>query len=260
MHCHCGTNNRAPRWTFPDPCKPEVRPGNREESASPAWLAAPAMNACDTTISNGTSVEQSKYFRQRNFFPWFKCKSYWLWSSYQRLRQTRWLRISYCQFPLVERWWSYGVYISQMVRFARCYISVSDFNSKNLQITSKLLTQGYRYHKLRKTFGKFFRSYSDLLSKFGDISFQEWICFGRNLSPGLLWLSSLHTKEGQMWREFRLVGLVKIVKRLRRRKYDPVIIERTIGLVLGPSTALYRSFLKQCTLTNKVVGTIHCHP
>ena len=45
MHCHCGTNNRAPRWTFTDPYKPEVRPGAREESASPAWLAAPAMNA-----------------------------------------------------------------------------------------------------------------------------------------------------------------------------------------------------------------------
>ena len=27
MHCHCGTNNRASRWTFTDPCKPEVRPG-----------------------------------------------------------------------------------------------------------------------------------------------------------------------------------------------------------------------------------------
>ena len=49
MHRHCGTNNRAPRWTFTDPCKPEVRPGAREESASPAWLAAPAMNARDTT-------------------------------------------------------------------------------------------------------------------------------------------------------------------------------------------------------------------
>ena len=48
MHCHCGTNNRAPRWTFTDPCKPEVRPGAREESASPAWPAAPAMNARDT--------------------------------------------------------------------------------------------------------------------------------------------------------------------------------------------------------------------
>ena len=49
MHCHCGTNNRARRWTFTDPCKPEVRPGAREESPSTAWLAAPAMNARDTT-------------------------------------------------------------------------------------------------------------------------------------------------------------------------------------------------------------------
>ena len=39
MHCHYGTNNR----TFTDLCKQEMRPGAREESASPAWLAAPAM-------------------------------------------------------------------------------------------------------------------------------------------------------------------------------------------------------------------------
>ena len=49
MHCHCCTNNRAPRWTFTDPCTPEVRPGAWEESVSPAWLAAPAMNAHNTT-------------------------------------------------------------------------------------------------------------------------------------------------------------------------------------------------------------------
>ena len=50
MHCHCGINNRAPRctWTFTDPCKPDS-PGALEESASPAWLAAPAINARDTT-------------------------------------------------------------------------------------------------------------------------------------------------------------------------------------------------------------------
>ena len=47
----------------------------------------------------------------------------------------------------------------------------------------------------------------------------------------------------------------KIVKR-RRRRHDPVNIEKTIGLVLGPFTALYRSFLKRCTLTNKAVKTI----
>ena len=37
------------------------------------------------------------------------------------------------------------------------------------------------------------------------------------------------------------------------------IIERSsrgLCLVLGPFTALYRSFLKRCTLTNKAVGTI----
>ena len=73
---------------------------------------------------------------------------------------------------------SYGVYISQLVRFARCCTSVSDFNSKNLQLTSKLLTQGYRYHKLRKTSGKFLRSYYDLLYKFGEISFQEYVTEG----------------------------------------------------------------------------------
>ena len=49
MHCRCGTNNRAPRWAFTDPCKQEVRPGAREESASPAWLSAPAMNPRNTT-------------------------------------------------------------------------------------------------------------------------------------------------------------------------------------------------------------------
>ena len=64
MHCHCGTNNRAPGWTFTDPCKPEVRPGAREESASPAWLAAPAMNARDTTngIYGGLTLNVDRHY------------------------------------------------------------------------------------------------------------------------------------------------------------------------------------------------------
>ena len=45
MNCHCCTNQRAVRWTVTDPCILEVRPGAREEFVSPAWLAAPAMNA-----------------------------------------------------------------------------------------------------------------------------------------------------------------------------------------------------------------------
>ena len=166
-------------------------------------------------------------------------------------------------FPIVNFPWlsgdvprlpSYGIYISQLVRFARCCTSVFDFHSKNLQITSKLLTQGYKYHKLRKTFGKFFRSYSELLSKFGEISFQDYVSQGIT-HP--VFYGDLVYKLRRVKGEANFISSgSKIVKRLRRRQYDPAIIERTIGLVLGPFTALYRSFLKRCTLTNKAVGTL----
>ena len=64
----------------------------------------------------------------------------------------------------VPRSTSYGVYISQLIRFASSY--VADFNTRNKLLTQKLLKQGYRYHKLRKTFSKFYRRYYDLISKF----------------------------------------------------------------------------------------------
>ena len=147
-----------------------------------------------------------------------------------------------------------GVYISQLVRFARCCTSISDFNSKNIQLTSKLLTQGYRYHKLRKIFGKVFRSYSDLLSKFGEISFQKYVTEG--IYHPVFYGDLVYKLRKVRCEANFLSSGSKIVKCLQRRKYDPLIIERTIGLVLGPSTALYRSFLKHCTLTNQAVGTI----
>ena len=49
---------------------------------------------------------------------------------------------------------SYGVYISQLIRFARVSSHVVDFNARNKSLTAKLLQQGYRYHKLRKTFSR----------------------------------------------------------------------------------------------------------
>ena len=47
---------------------------------------------------------------------------------------------------------SYGVYISQLIRFARVFSHVDDFNTRNKCLTAKLLKQGYRYHKLSKVF------------------------------------------------------------------------------------------------------------
>ena len=67
-------------------------------------------------------------------------------------------------FPFLDgdilRSTSYGVYISQLIRH------VVDFNARNKSLTAKLLQQGYRYHKLRKTFSKFYRRHYELVSKF----------------------------------------------------------------------------------------------
>ena len=61
---------------------------------------------------------------------------------------------------------SYGVYISQPIRFARVSSRVANFNACNKSLTAKLLQQGYRYHKLLKTFSKFYRRHYELVSKF----------------------------------------------------------------------------------------------
>ena len=41
---------------------------------------------------------------------------------------------------------------------------VADFNARNKSLTAKLLQQGYRYHKLRKIFSKFYRRHHELVS------------------------------------------------------------------------------------------------
>ena len=124
---------------------------------------------------------------------------------------------------------SYGIYISQLIRFAGCCTSVFDIHSKYLQITSKLLSPGYRYHKLRKIFGIFFKSYSEILLKFGAIRFQEYVTKG---------ISHPFFNGDLVYKLRRVRGLTKfiasgtnIVKRLRRQQYDSGIIEKTIGLM-----------------------------
>ena len=91
-----------------------------------------------------------------------------------------------------------------------------------------------------------------------DAIIDDALIYGKTISE-----HDLRLKETLVYKLRRVKGEAnfissgsKIVKGLRRRQYDPAIIDRTIGLVLGPFTALYRSFLKRCTLTCKEVGTI----
>ena len=93
-----------------------------------------------------------------------------------------------------------------------------------------------------------------MLYKFGEISFQEYVSEG--ISQSVFYGDLVYKLNRVKCETNYVLSGSKIVKRLRRRKYDPVIIEKTIGLVLDPSTALYISFLKRFTLTNKAVGAI----
>ena len=52
----------------------------------------------------------------------------------------------------VHRRTSYGLYISQLIRFARASSNLNDFNYRNKALTAKLLRQGYRYFKLLGVF------------------------------------------------------------------------------------------------------------
>ena len=62
----------------------------------------------------------------------------------------------------VPRFPSYGVHISQLIRFSRVCYNVDDFNNRNLFLIAKLLKQGYRYHRIREAFSKFYHRHSEL--------------------------------------------------------------------------------------------------
>ena len=66
----------------------------------------------------------------------------------------------------VPRSSSYGVYISQLIHFVRVCSTVDDFNNRNLFLTAQLFKQGYRYHKTRKSFSKFYHRHSNVIVKY----------------------------------------------------------------------------------------------
>ena len=66
----------------------------------------------------------------------------------------------------VPRSASYGVYISQLIMFARVCNHVEDFSARNKCLTANFFQQGYRYHKLRKTFSKLYRRHYELIYNF----------------------------------------------------------------------------------------------
>ena len=61
---------------------------------------------------------------------------------------------------------AYGVYASQLIRYARCCSNYSDFLSCHRALVTRLLSQGYKVNCLSNTFKKFYGRHTDLVGQY----------------------------------------------------------------------------------------------
>ena len=146
----------------------------------------------------------------------------------------------------VPRSTSYGVYISQIIRFARVSSHVVDFNARNKSLTAKLLQQGYRYHKLRKTFSKFYRRHYELVSKF-NVGLKTLLHQGLSepeFYDDLVYKLKKKKNEGRadFSDQFR-----KIIVRYKRIGYIINIMRQSACVVFNPITVNNFASLFNCT-------------
>ena len=144
----------------------------------------------------------------------------------------------------VPRSTSYEIYISQLIRFARASSYVADFSTRNTLLTQKLLERGDRYHKLRKTFSKFYRRCYDLISKF-------LVGLNSLLRQGL----SIPDFYGDLvYKLKQIVGsnnssaqFIKIIFHYKKIDYNINVLQQTACLVVNPITVGNFAFLFNCT-------------
>ena len=121
---------------------------------------------------------------------------------------------------------------------------VADFNARNKSLTAKLLQQGYRYHKLRKTFSKFYRRHYKVVSKFN-------VGLKTPLHQGL---SELEFYGDLVYKFKKIVGRAdfshqfrKIIVGYKRIGYNINIMRRSACLVFNPITDNNFASLFNCT-------------
>ena len=61
---------------------------------------------------------------------------------------------------------SYGVYISQLIRYAQCCSYYGDFGYRHKLLVDRLLFQGYEMKHLKNSFKKFYCRYPNLIGKY----------------------------------------------------------------------------------------------
>ena len=150
-------------------------------------------------------------------------------------------------FPFIDgdfpRSTSCGVYISQLIRFARASSYVTDFSTRNKLLTQKLFKQGYRYHNLCKTFSKFYRQYYDLISKF-QVGLKSLL--GEGLSEPDFYGDLVYKLKKIVGSNIFSVQLIEIISHYKKIDYNINVLKQTACLVVNPITVGNLAFPFNC--------------
>ena len=148
---------------------------------------------------------------------------------------------------------SYGVYISQLIRFARVCSHIDDFNTRNKCLTAKLLKQGYRYQKLRKAFSQFYRRHYELISKI-NVGLKSLLHQG---------LSEPEFYGDLVYKFKKIRGMTdfsdqfrKIIMRYKRIGYNLNVMRQSACLVINPITVDSYATLFNCTPVDRALGSM----
>ena len=137
-----------------------------------------------------------------------------------------------------------GLYISQLIRFARVCSNADDFNNRNLFLTAKLLKQGYWYHKIRKAFSKFYYRHSELIVKY-NIGLKTLLQQG--ISEPIFYGDLVYKFKRIVGKPNFIDQFKKIVKRYIRVGYNLDIMRQSACQILNPITVFSYGFLFNCT-------------
>ena len=150
----------------------------------------------------------------------------------------------------VPRSTSYGVYISQLICFARVSSHVDDFITRNKVLTAKLLRHGYKCHKLREAFSKFYRRHFDIVSKY-NVGLKTHLLRGLSV-PGFY--------GGLVYKFRKIIGkyyfpnhFKKIIVRYKKIGYNIDVLRQTACLVVNPIKVYIFAYLFDCTTVGRVL-------
>ena len=141
-------------------------------------------------------------------------------------------------------------YTFRKIRFPRVCNQAADFNARNKCLTAKLLQQGYRYmyHKLRKTFSKFYRRHYELIFKFN-----VWLktLLRKGLSEPEFYNDLVYKFKKLIGRNDFSCQFRKIVTRYRRIGYNLNIMRQSVRLVFNPIMVNNYAAFFNCTTVGR---------